>query len=563
MPKRVARTEFNLLLQIGELNYRVSSASANFALNKIPSARADLAIGREARTLERALIHDTAGGLKKLVPARIIFLPKGEWSPQDVGFAPGFGRWDDVGPQVVFDGYVAGAGYRRQRGTVRFSVNLIHWLSDLNFSSALSNQSHPGNPTRLRWRAVYGDATAFAPTNFIAQTRRGDFFGQLKIQQDFWGKSLHPFFCSIASEDILSEFDTSPCDGFKGGSANTSAQLALSRFETGQADKDVVGKSCEDGAKSPYWKPLPLDMGLIPGLIAQSIGDWCNQMTLESYFQTTLWDKIVGLIGPAFNFAIVPRVQTAIAAPFVPGLQTTFDREYNNGKRLDLADVTYIDIHALLPRPLRAVGILSVGGSTTTGVPDPNPIATVGGCYGHDDVRGMVIFRKPPGWLSTAPGHGHSASATAIPGMPGSATVPVEPGIAVPPETPVSAENKMGNYYDRVAQYVYAQEMLRGRFAVVQGKLRFDLAPGTTIAISNRQPLHIPNDQLSGDLVASVIRVGYSMNAEASQAGTALQLEHLRTPAENENDDTSVAQHPLYSNFFTGAPLLHDYLFEE
>jgi len=155
---------------------------------------------------------------------------------------------------------------------------------------------------------------------------------------------------------------------------------------------------------------------------------------------------------------------------------------------------------------------------------------------------------------------------TALGPAPASGTTPGLPGSSVGDatgETPVSAANKMGSYYDRTAQYFYAQEMLRGRFAVVQGKLRFDLAPGTNVTIRNAEPLFLENDQLSQDAVASIIRVGIVMNAESGQAGTSFQLEHVRTARENEDLRTSVPSHPLYTQFYTGAPLLHDYLFEE
>ena len=563
--KKTARMLFDLVFRFNGQEYRVADASTNFAINKIPTGSVSLAIGRDARTLDRALIHDTADQFREVLPAEIVFRPTGEWSPEDAGFDSGKGRWDSVDEQVIFNGFVAGSGYRKQRGAVRFNVSLVHWLSNLNFSSALSNQSHPGNPVRFRWRAVYGSqgASTTAKTNFIADYVSDDLFTTTNIAEDFWAKSLHPFFCQLSEQDILSELGEDACVGLDG--SNTASQEALRRFEKQKGDDDVVGEACDDGASSPYWKPLRFQLGFVEQIISKSISRYCRRQAMESYFSSTLWDKLVGELSPAFYFSIVPRVHTAMAVPFVPGLRQTFDQEYGNGKVLDIRDITYLDTNGLSQRPLKAVGVLQPYGASRTGMYDRTPLQQLGGCYVGGEA-GMVIYKQPPPWLSSAPGHAHRMQRTAMPASPGSTTTPAEPGSSVGDdtgETPASTLNQLKDYYGNVAQAAYAYEMLRGRFAIVQGKLRFDLAPGTNVAIRNASPLFLDNDQLSQDGVASIVRVGIAMSAESQTAGTSFQLEHLRTAAENERPQTSVERHPLYQDVYTGAPLLHDYLFSE
>jgi hypothetical protein len=255
-----------------------------------------------------------------------------------------------------------------------------------------------------------------------------------------------------------------------------------------------------------------------------------------------------------------------MVVPFVPGLRTTFDREFDNGKVIDVKDINYIDTTAMVHRPLRAVGVLQNSASSRSGFHGRTPFTALGGCYASGADKGMIIYKNPPPWLAAAPMHAQQMSKTAIAASPGGGTTPPVPGSSQGDQdgnTPVSAGNSLGSYYTNAAHYYYAQEMLRGRFAVVQGKLRFDLAPGTNVAIRNATPLFLDKDQLSPDGVASVIRVGIVMNAESGQAGTSFQLEHLRTAEENEDPRTSIEAHPLYDQIFTGAPLLHDYLFKE
>mgnify|MGYP001341655735 CR=1 FL=1 len=567
-PTQVARMEFELFVRINGVTYRASDISLNFGLNKIPSARASLAIGRDARTLERAKIHDTANDLRMLVPAEILFRPKGEWSPSDSGYARGTGRWDAAGEQIIFSGYLTGTGYRKQRGEVRYSVYLTHWLADLNFSSALSNQSHPANPARFRWRAIYGSQSGFilGPPNFLFTSTSRPLFQPERLRKDTWGASLHPFFCEMSKQDALNKLSGDKCGGL--GGSNAAAQNALRRFEKATGDKDEIGADCETGAKSPYWKPLAFKMGFVEKIIAESISEFVGRGKEESYFSSTIWDKLVGVLGPAFGYSIVPRVHTAMVVPFVPGLRTTFDQEFDNGKVLDLKDISYIDSSAVVPRPLRAVGVVQASPSSRTGAFERVPFLSLGGCYAPGGDKGMVIYKYPPPWLAGAPHHAQDMGITALGRKPhpNSGTTPVAPGTSAGDatgETPISASNKLKDYYANTAHHFYAMEMLRGRFAVVQGKLRFDLAPGTNVAIRNAKPLFINGDQLSQDAVASVIRVGIVMNAEAAQAGTSFQLEHLRTEGENEDPKTSVERHPLYEEIFTGAPLLHDYLFPE
>ena len=152
MPKKTARLLFDLILEVGGQQFRCADFSWNFGLNRIPTARATLAIGRDARSLEKARIHDQAGldAVKTLNKATVRFIPHGEWRPDDhSGFATGYGRWDEANDQTIFAGYVTGVGYRKQQGVTRFSVQLIHWLADLQFSSCLTNQTHPGSAARF------------------------------------------------------------------------------------------------------------------------------------------------------------------------------------------------------------------------------------------------------------------------------------------------------------------------------------------------------------------------------------------------------------------------------
>ena len=110
--------------------------------------------------------------------------------------------------------------------------------------------------------------------------------------------------------------------------------------------------------------------------------------------------------------------------------------------------------------------------------------------------------------------------------------------------------------YDDYARAVYIHQALRGRTGQLNGKLRFDIAPGSTVKIEGTSEPFLKDDGLGYNLIGDVIRVTIAINAESAQASTAFQLGNVRTESENEDDLTSIDQHPLYTTKFLGAPLV-------
>ncbi len=109
----------------------------------------------------------------------------------------------------------------------------------------------------------------------------------------------------------------------------------------------------------------------------------------------------------------------------------------------------------------------------------------------------------------------------------------------------------------RYCRQMYVQESLKHRYGEVAGKLRFDIAPGSSAAID------CIGEQLagSGDLpteriYGKVVRVTYLIDAQNQRAGTAFAFTHLRTSEENENDQLTVTVPPLYNQAWAGAPLV-------
>jgi hypothetical protein len=544
----------------------ISSLSLNFGMNKIPVANCTLAVGRNTSTanLTQAAIHSSADDFVSTRPAQIILRPSG-------AFGTGKGLWDTAGDTVIFDGYVAGLGYRRTERTAVPVVTLTHWIADMAFSSILSESSHPANPARFRWInnpaggvvAVPDSLDEFVSTHVRRELLQPENF--MGGKGDMWGKVLHPMFADLSDKDVLWKFGEDDCITMK--DVNESLQLALKRIETSNGgNSDEPGTDYKVGAKSPYYMPLQLEQGFIPNLVANSLYAFLHKMTLDSYFNSTAWDKIAGELAPALYFSIIPRVQTATVAPFVPGLRQTYR------KSIDFRDVSDWSSSFNSIRPLRAVGVLPTNLMSQAGESPGVPVNVLGGCYspGPKNRPGMVIYKTPPRWLDQVPLHSHDPDLNnAASRSSTTPQAPQAPPAGAPPLTPADAMNSMQNYYGKSARYMFAQEMLRGRSAVLQGKLRFDIAPGSTVKIINTPQKFLQNDKLAVNFVGSVTRVGVIIDAENATASTSFQIDYLRTEAENKENSTSIDGHPLYEvppgfkEPYTGAPLLHQYLFPD
>jgi hypothetical protein len=551
------------------VEFDISSMSLNFGLNKIPVASCTVAIGRETTGGGQANIHDYASTFVETKPARLWLDPTGYFSATDSA-----GAWSKAGPQMVFDGYIAGLGYKRTERSTIPVVMLVHWLSDLAFSSVLSENSHPGNPAKFRWRdnPVSDNALRaegldeFIQSHFNGGVARPqDMMGS---NGDLWSKVIYRAFVDLSSTDVLNQLGTDRCVAM--GTTNHKIKTALARLET-SAGAERYGQyvdgnpSKSSGASSPYYVPLRLASGAMPQIAAESIHELISRQTLNSYFNSTCWDKLIGELAPTFSFSVVPRVKTAIVCPFVPGLQQTFQAE------IDFKDISDWSSSFSSVRPLRGVGVLPGNLSPYAGSGNSIPVNVLGGCFAPDENKhGLIIFKRPPPWLERMPLHAHE------PGI-GTKGIALEDGTlrgvstfspqapaalnAERPTSPSRAANAMEDYYKRSAQYLYAQEMLRGRYAVLQGKLRFDLAPGTTVFIRNSPPRFLEGDQFGLNLIGSISRTSIIIDAESATANTSFQVDYIRTEAENDSLSTSVPKHPLYELPFVGAPLIHEYLF--
>lgn len=539
------KVDIRLRAVIGGTEYMDCTAwNATFEMNNIPSGSLMLAVGRNIQTLQAATIHRTVGQLRIKIPAKVYL----KITP--TGGAAGVANEFTGIEFLCFDGYAVSSGWTRNRGEAQFVIHLLHWLDDLNASSMLSATSHPSNPADFTFGAVFpalgpnsggGEDPAQTEPTWTATADATKTISDTQLSEDLWKQVLHPWLMTIAEQDRL---DINPLGGAGvSRGLNDRAKKALDRMSGAAAGCAVT--------------PLGMDLtGANGEAVANGVRNWLQRESFGTWVHTTFWGKIVGEWGPAFMFSIVPRIEDAFPIPFTGPLREAF-------KTITPNDYDYANILTPMPQVLQAVGIVHPVQMYTGADMDPAafPVGYSQLCGWYtpqDEPEGMLLFKEPPGWISEViPESDYSRKSTGAEGeVIGHAA---DPGVGADNDklNPAAAVKGVAQtaLMDRFAQHWYCLESIKGRQGELSGKLRFDIAPGSSIKIIPAKEKFIGEDDLSLPRFATVTRVSFMINAEAQQCGTSFGLAHVRTEAENESDKTSVARPPLYNAGWPGCAL--------
>jgi hypothetical protein len=292
------------------------------------------------------------------------------------------------------------------------------------------------------------------------------------------------------------------------------------------------------------------------GADAEALGDSITaavqKMTYESFIHQTFWEKLIGEYCPSFLLSVVPRIEDTLIIPFTPGYRTPY-------KTIKAKDTDQLSPASELKNPLQAIGILaSVRSETGFDLRNAGDVG-IGGYYRAGTVEsGKVQLLEGPTWLSH-PFTEYRYTDRSLGGgkIPiGTAFAPGEgEEVDVDPKAIMEANKTLINNY---AHSVYVVQALRTRQATIRDKVRFDIAPGSTVKIENVGEKFLARDGAAQNYYGEVIKITTSVDCMGNQANTTFHVAYVRSEAENRNDDTSVAENPIWSNAFQGAGLLSD-----
>lgn len=540
---RYVSAKFHIEVDIDGIIFddEVVGCSATFGLNSIPTASATIACGINVRTGKPSRIHDQLDNLKPRTKATI-----------KLSITPVGGRIEKSprGTKVIFEGYYIGVGMQRSNTNANYLLHFVHWLDDLNCGSILNGNFYPGMPADLAQAATI-TAINTAPNAMGSPIGVVDNNGELvnigHLTSDLWGDVLKPLFKNVsallhpASQGCLGEDD----------------------------DHEIADKALEKmpgDAPRPGKLPMALD-GIDSELIAMNVNKGLSDLIYSNAGYNSFWSKLVGEMAPSFLFGVSPGVTFANVIPFFGGLKID---ENTAWRTIHLNDYNYANFNSNMQQIIESVNVYYAftGNSNLHGgrLPgDPmmsycNPV----GYYpdpGDRDLRGVIMVKELPHWLHNTTGLELYSLEALMPKVdthkPGEGeTTPTGP-IKKRPPTTVEDHKTVAKKF---CEHWYKTMVLGQRYGEFSGKLRFDIAPGSMLAIEvppSPPPINpVPDNENSPKhLFASVTQVSYNINAEQHTAGTSFTITNIRNKAENENGKLTADLPPLYTEKWVGGPL--------
>lgn len=527
-------------------------------VNAIPTAAALVPLGRNARTKALSAVYPVIQDLKQMARVKVTITGNvGDYSPDGAGGAQdGREQWP-TGEHLLFMGYVAGTSYRRSQGSVSLVVNFVHKLFDLASSSAGSADLVPGAPNSLVFPAFAtsaGGNKAGNGGNLFTEELNADIgqdfsTGIVKVLKEVCNRPLQTHNAIAGDDGVFC--DGGPADGREAGLNKPSTNLRALGVLDAEGDwKGTTNAGTEyplDAAKSQY----PHAINQIGNTVFQSLAG------------TTLWSMLVGGLLPQFGMGVVPLADEAYIVPLTPALtsdtkkcKTIYPKEY-----VDFAMTT------MSTRPLYGVGVLTKFTNATLSSGPGDGKVCCGAAYtaelagGDPAAYGQWLFRAPPkwceDWVSTDPETEKEKDIGKMLNDPSHDTMGEEAGAI---DRDVDKETSDWNdSLKQFAQQIYVANALRDRSGRITGKLRFDICPGSTIIIQEKDLKANSGgvDNLPTGLVGFVSQVVTTINAEAASATTSFELTHLRTSAEDlEGERFSLKSPPFFDEGFYGAPLV-------
>lgn len=550
------RVDAGVYLPIG---IDLTSFEFTHKLNEIPSASMEVAVGRDTRTLLAANIHYIFDFLRVSTPIQIWMEAK-EFS-NSINY-PLVG-WPEE-PIVIFEGVTSGVGmvYSKE-GNLNIKIQANHWIGDLNFSSAISRMSHVSNPSHFYApSSFFIGAGGLGSPAWVSQGLMGAFLTPPVIDVDIWsggnyGFGLMHFLFTLCSQDMFFAPDLGIFPDYR--RKNDEALAALMRFEP-------IISTPPGGFNWFYQYGVPLSFRREAFLNYIDIDRAMTQSIMSETFmdnsQITLWDKIISWKSN-FLFSIVPMTDRALIVPYISGM-------FYIWQIITPGDYSQINIEGKLPRSVRGFGLLlngptgEAGGFTVNQGKGALSTSRVGGYYENPLLpEGMIIMRKGPSWLSIAqPSETTVLDATGVRNNI-SISNALYPGIGVAPQTipPVLAQRfvyeTIANEFARAA---YVEEALKHRTGVISGRPRFDIAPGSSVAIiviadkfvGAQIPSYFKDKSI---MFGTVVGITNYFNSITAKCGSNILLSNLKTIWEHYSNSYSVLRHPLWRFSWIGAPL--------
>lgn len=543
----------------------VTKFSVNFALNSIPRMDVQAVLGREVRTLLKMPIHDVMARLVSSTPielwVRVLLGPNSYGIEYERVPADAF---------RLFTGFVVNPEFTRSRQAASLRIQALGWPVSFTRSTGLVGRAVPLAPQQLSMRAAFRDGRNGEPV-YDPLTAAEPYLNARIIGEDYWGKGVLPWLDYIASQEIVTDPDDP--DLIERDPSNVAMREALNRLEP-WVYRAVPQVDPEDEGRYEYGVPVPLSLfetdaqvaAVGPDVAAKLFTGLANGIAQDVAHETfsptngsDLWPKIYSALTGRYNLWMVPLANSGLIVPMVPGYRqpwrVIYGQEYTRLYDSKESARPVRSLHLLNPTAsdAQASGLAPGGG---------RKVRTNGRFENPDNTVGARVYEYAPAWAANLHATAQRAAESARPfdvnataAFPGRPSGVLESSVLAPE----AAEFAAINFYDRLARTAYVGNTLRGRYLELEGKLRFDIGPGSTVevrVVDDKFVREQTAELYRNVLFAEVSAVTVFMDRENNEAGTNLRLMFARNAKENLQEGTSVDRHPYWGHSWNGSPLV-------
>ena len=519
----------------------VSEILVKYSLNEIAAAQLTLTPGQNLATGDIAKIVEFLQTVPAYSPVSVYATLSCDGLAAPAGRPAGFPLNKEF---LVFEGYFATATGRTSRENNQYSAVLVclgktaGLLSATSIARGICDGNTPSGQAIINVRLGGVDAM---PSLFAALRQHED---SATPEKGVWDHGVRPLLAAMINAT--------------GTWAKENADLTTLAAQTLQR----VKSSFVLGFKQDFKSGLTLFQEQLTGyLIVAAYSRWINQ------YGGNIWAALRFLFAGLF-LTFLPRVSDDQVIPLILGLFPG-DKDENVWRTLELDDYWISDLSAPsgLEEQAYSFGIpyaVALIGKGLTAA-DPFSAETLKlSPLGYANSLPLLEDKQPhelltidssalPSWLQglTSSGdYGKSGTGSGL-GVPSADNPDAKTGAGKPPshnsEASDVAASKVG---DDTAMFLLHNLMFQRRKAVLVGRLRFDIAPGSLLKIAMKG-----NAQDTAYYYAVVSSVAVNLGRRTTM--TTFQLDAVRTPTEA---GLGAQNHSLYRETFTGLPLTDEAL---
>jgi hypothetical protein len=547
----------------------VTSFQCDYTINQIPQATIEAPLGM-TRDYLISTAHVLSGNLFRIPIVVVASVDYGFGSPGTLGLLLDHPL---AYPKVflLFSGYVTKVTViRREKGAFA-SLSCVHWLSQLDFSSGISSIIHPNNPAHLTFPAFYktgaggflgGGARGFSPLEVVQGLLTPE-----QVKYNLWKYGIYRWLAFLAATDAA--YFAQPYV--------LNALNSIFPMMYGITSKSPVPRLVDAlQLRTDYPDALRIIANITDSLAGRTTNHTKNDLlNITSLAENTIWSKLVNELSPELQFVICPLPGYARVIPYNPVLAPF----------KFLPDVKFYDINWYVPFryskvisfTIRTDQIFSTTETSAAQIPikvfglygNYAPLAGshlevnnslqsfIGGYYAAPEITaGQIVLEKAPFFLSISSvpsvylGQMISFNRATMRNLPAAIQTNNEIALAGLAEQTI---------LDRMAKFLYAKKLTEHRQLEIAGPLRFDVCPGSTIAVEAVGSNYLPGSfAIDTAVIGYVYSVGYDidLNRQNTPARTIFRLTNLRNIFENIHTISFTARrHPLYEYSFIGGTM--------